>query len=393
MSVKSLNILGVTGSIGQSVADVVLSAPERFDVSVVSAHKNVLKLAEMAIKLKAKTALIVDHDQEEALRKALSGAGVKILAGLAALEEVAGQKVDLTLVALVGMAGLRPTLAAIRGSEMVAIANKEPLVAAGVLVMEEAHKHGTKILPVDSEHNAIFQVFDFERVKGIERIILTASGGPFRMASKEEINAASVEQALAHPNWSMGRKISIDSATMMNKALEIIEAHYLFDMPAEKIDVVIHPQSVVHSFVEYKDGSVLAQMGASDMRTPIAHALAWPERMDTPGKRLDFKALSSLDFEEPDLERFPAIALAYRALKDGPAACIALNAANEVAVDSFLKHRIKFPDIIACVENALDNVENLKLSTIEEIEKLDTTVRQFTMNYIDTTRHLTKVTP
>jgi 1-deoxy-D-xylulose-5-phosphate reductoisomerase len=265
----------------------------------------------------------------------------------------------------------------------VAIANKEPLVAAGPFVMEAAARYGTKILPLDSEHNAVFQVFDFERREGIERIILTASGGPFRTWGAEEIVRATPEQAIAHPNWDMGAKISVDSATMMNKALEVIEAHVLFGLPGDKIEVLIHPQSVVHSMVEYADGSILAQMGASDMRTPIAYALAWPERMETPGQRLDLGGLKQLDFEPPDFERFPALGLAYECIEKGLGACVALNAANEVAVDAFLRREICFPDILNVIEFALRREPDITLDSLDSVEKADGAVRGAVMDYLN----------
>jgi 1-deoxy-D-xylulose-5-phosphate reductoisomerase len=377
--VKIINILGVTGSIGQCAADVIASDPSRFDVEVVTADSNVAKLAKTAIRLQAKQAVIARPEKLDELKSLLQGTGIKPGSDL---QEAASVKADLTLAAIVGMAGLRPLIQAIRHSKCVAIANKEPLVAAGRLVVDEAKKHGAKLLPVDSEHNAIFQVFDSEHREGIEKIILTASGGPFRTWARPQMEAATPEQALAHPNWSMGPKISIDSATMVNKALEVIEAHFLFDIKPEKIDILVHPQSVIHSMVEYKDGSVLAQMGASDMRTPIAHVLAWPERMATPGKRLDLKTLKELTFETPDTTRFPALALGHKALKAGPAACISLNAANEIAVAAFLEGRIGFFGILDCICHIMGEAGKAPLSSIEEIENFDRTVRQAARAYI-----------
>lgn len=380
---KTINILGVTGSIGQCAADVVASDPSRFDVQVVTANINVEALAKTAIRLKAKTAVVCQLEKYEELKSLLSGTNIKAEAGQDAFQNAAAHKVDLTLAAIVGMAGLRPLMSAIRNSKCVAIANKEPLVAAGSLVLAEAKKHGTTILPVDSEHNAIFQVFDVKNKNSIEKIILTASGGPFRTASEETIRNATSQQALAHPNWNMGRKISIDSATMMNKALEVIEAHYLFGLPPEKIDVIIHPQSVIHSMVEYKDGSILAQMGASDMRTPIAHVLAWPERMNTPGQKLDLKQLKNLTFETPDKKRFPALQFAYDALKSGQAACIALNAANEVAVEAFLEGKTGFLGIVECICRIMEETPTAPLSTLEDIEKHDKAVREAARAYLN----------
>lgn len=373
---KSINILGVTGSVGQCAADVILSAPEKFYVQNVTAFNNVSKLAALAKKLGAKKAVIGNSDHYQALKDALSGTGINAGAGAGAILEAASGRADLSLIAIVGMAGLRPCIAAIQNSKVIAIANKEPLAAAGPLVMREAKKHGTVILPVDSEHNAIFQVFDFKNPQGIKKIILTASGGPFRTWTLEQMSRATQEQALVHPNWSMGSKITIDSATMMNKALEIIEAHYLFAMPPEKIEALVHPQSIIHSMVEYKDGSVLAQLGASDMRTPLAHTLAWPERMDTPGRTLNWAQLKELTFEQPDPERFPALRLAYEALKKGPYACVALNAANEVAVESFLSKKVDFLDIISIISEVLGRVSMRTLANIDDFEQFDSLARE-----------------
>ncbi|MGQ0526782.1 MAG: 1-deoxy-D-xylulose-5-phosphate reductoisomerase [Alphaproteobacteria bacterium] len=369
---RTLNILGVTGSIGQGAVDVVLSDRARFEVKVVSAHENVERLADLAVQLRARKAVITNPENLFALKEKLRGTGIACETDLIS---AMAEKTDVTLVAIVGMAALCPALKAAEISKVLALASKEPVAAAGALLMETARKRGTKILPVDSEHNAIFQVSHTEDPASIEKIILTASGGPFRTWSAEKIKMATPEQALAHPNWSMGAKISIDSATMMNKALEIIEAHYLFSMQPEKIEVMIHPQSVVHSMVEYRDGSVLAQMGASDMRTPISYALAWPERMQTPGRRLDFNMLKSLDFEKPDTGRFPALRLAYECLARGPSHCIALNAANEVAVDAFLCKRIGFADIIRTVEFVLGETPLEKPSDLHQIEQIDAKAR------------------
>lgn len=395
LPVKSIAILGVTGSIGQSTKDVILSAPGVFDVRAVTAQSNVQGLARDAKDLGATVAVIGDEDKYEELKAALAGSAIEARAGRKALEDCVPAGTDLCLSAITGMAGLRPLLNAIAHCKAVAIANKEPLVAAGHLVKEAASKSGCTILPVDSEHNAIFQVFDFDRPESVERIILTASGGPFRSWSLEQMAAATPEQALAHPTWSMGRKISIDSATMMNKALEVIEAQVLFGLKAEQIEVVIHPQSVVHSMVEYVDGSILAQMGASDMRTPIAHALAWPARMKTPGQRLDFRALKTLVFEQPDFERFPALSLAYECLNEGGDAALTLNAANEVAVEAFLAGELDFLGIIRTVEYALGNREKADLRDLDAIIEADRLVRVLARTYIKQTRddagHQTRV--
>lgn len=359
---KTINILGVTGSIGQAAADVIVANADQFTVNLLSAHQNEKGLKEAAERLGAKHA---------------------ILTGRETINEALEEPVDITLCAISGMAGLDSMMQAIKYSKALAIANKEPLVAAGALVMQEAAKYQTKLLPVDSEHNAIFQVFDEAQRNTIERIVLTASGGPFREWSTQEMSVATKEQALAHPNWSMGDKISIDSATMMNKALEVIEAHFLFNMPADKIDVLIHPQSTVHSMVEYVDGSVLVQMGASDMRTPIANVLAWPQRLKTPGKKLDLTKMNNLTFEAPDTEKFPAISMAYESIKKGAHACIAFNASNEVAVDAFLDDKIGFADIIPCVRYALDHLEKEDLPTVNDIKRYDEVVRDMVEAYIN----------
>lgn len=377
---KIVTILGVTGSVGQNAVDVICSAPEKFNVYGVSANSNVELLSESAKKLGASVAVIADEALQGALELALQGTNIQAKSGAHEIEKLAEAKVDVVLAAIMGFAGLRPIMAALRSGVNVAVANKEPLVAAGALVMELARERDAKILPVDSEHNAIFQVFENQNKDHIDKIILTASGGPFLGWTAEQKEKATIAQALKHPNWVMGRKISIDSATMMNKALEVIEAHYLFDMPPEKIEVIIHPQSVVHSMVSYVDGSVLCQMGASDMRTPIAYALSWPERMKTSGQVLDLHKLSCLTFEAPDFAKGTALAYAYDCLKKGGAYCIALNAANEVAVEKFLNGEIRFGGILRLIGAVLGQIdENKELKTpktIEEIEEWDNVVRE-----------------
>jgi 1-deoxy-D-xylulose-5-phosphate reductoisomerase len=383
---KSVSIFGVTGSVGQSTSDLIVSQPDMFDVRIVTANRNVSNLIQSAIQLKAKQAVVADESLYNDLKNGLAGTGIEALAGRQALLDVATIPVDWTMMAIVGMAGLEPLMAAIRRGGVIAIANKEPLVAAGALVMAAAERFGATILPVDSEHNAIFQVFDKNNRQAIERIILTASGGPFRNATLSQMKEATLEQALAHPNWSMGAKISIDSATMMNKALEVIEAHHLFSMPPDKIDVVVHPQSVIHSMVEYADGSVLAQLGAPDMRTPIAHTLAYPSRMATSGQRLDWKTLKRLDFEALDDNRFPAVGLAYDCLRAGQGECIAFNAANEIAVQAFLDRKIGFLDIVGHVSRILETVEDRKIECLEDVIAFDQMVRDMLLLQI-TGRH------
>lgn len=384
---KSVSILGVTGSVGKSTADVIASDPDRFNVDVITANKDWEGLAREARRLKASRVVIADEQFAGPLSDALKNEEIVVHAGEKALEECVAPNTDITVAAISGFAGLKPLMYAMTKSYAVAIANKEPLVAAGPLIMEAARQFSTQILPIDSEHNAVFQVFDFDNPENIKRIILTASGGPFLRSPPEAIAVATPEQAVAHPNWDMGAKISVDSATMVNKALEIIEAHVLFEMPAEKIEVLIHPQSVVHSFVEYHDGSLLSQMGPSDMRTPIAHALAWPERMETGGEKLDLAALNGLTFEEPDYDRFPALKIAYACMEQGQAACLTFNTANEVAVEAFLQREIAFPDILKSIEYAIQNQPDIKLDTIDSVIKAHHTVRTVTQDYINQKTH------
>ena len=376
MTQKTITILGSTGSVGTNTVDLVSANPDVFKVRALTAGKNIALLIEQSKKLHPEFVAIADESQFADLKSALSGTNIKCGAGEAAIIEAASMNVDITVAAIVGFAGLKPVLTAIRHAKAVAIANKEPLVAAGSLVLSLADEFGTKIIPVDSEHSAIFQVLETRNHSSVKKIIITASGGPFRTATIEQMNTATVEQALNHPNWAMGAKITIDSASMMNKALEMIEAHYLFNMPADKIDVVIHPQSVIHSMVEYTDGSVLAQLGAPDMRTPIAAALAYPDRMITTGQTLDWDKLSTLTFEKPDLQKFRAIQLAYDCLTAGPSQQIAFNAANEVAVAKFLNQEIPFGDILKIVERGLSFAPSTKPKSLGDILAVDADIRQ-----------------
>lgn len=382
MKRRKVSILGVTGSIGQSTAKVIAASAERFEVVAVTAQSRVRELAQTARMLGARLAVIGDESRYGELKEALAGSGIAAACGAAAIEDAAAEEADIVMAAIVGMAGLRPLMRTIGQGRAVAIANKEPLVAAGPLVMAAARASGATILPVDSEHNAIFQVFDRERPEGVERIILTASGGPFREWPRERMAAATPAQAVAHPNWSMGAKISVDSATMMNKALEVIEAHHLFAMPPEKIAVLVHPESVIHSMVEYKDGSILAQLGAPDMCTPIANVLGWPERIATPGRRLDLKTLTMLRFESPDPERFPAIPMAYEVLRAGAAACIAFNAANEVAVEAFLTGNLPFLSIMEVIRRAVEKTGGEAVETLDAATHLDQSVREMAKGFI-----------
>lgn len=382
---KTVSVLGSTGSVGVSTLEVIHKNKDSFSVQALTAHKNVGLLAQQAMAFRAKRAVIGDEQLYAELKDRLAGTGIECASGEQAITEAAAMPADITMAAIMGMAGLRPILAAIQQGKNVAIANKEPLVAAGRLVMEAAQKYGAKILPVDSEHNAIFQVFENDNKDKIKRIILTASGGPFREWTLEQMKGATPAQALAHPNWSMGRKISIDSATMMNKALEVIEAHHLFAMPASQIDVLVHPQSIIHSMVEYVDGSILAQMGASDMRVPISYALSWPTRVDSGAKSLDLLTLGGLTFEKTDARRFPAIKLAYDCLSSGVEACVAFNAANEVAVESFLKGDIGFMDIYGAVEHMVRQVKDTIPYELDAILAYDSSVRVATHHHLQKT--------
>ncbi len=392
---KRISILGATGSVGQSTLKVIQAQSENYDIQALTANSNVKLLAEQARLVKAKRAVIADDSYYEELKELLADTDIDVAAGQDALIEAASLPADWIMVAIVGMAGLCPLMAAIAQGATVAIANKEPLVAAGPIVLEAAKKAGTTILPIDSEHNAVFQVFEPENRGAIERIILTASGGPFRTMPLVEMAKVTPEQALAHPNWDMGDKISIDSATMMNKALEIIEAKRLFDVKPNKIEVLVHPQSVVHSMVEYQDGSILAQMGAADMCTPITNALGYPERLKTPGKTLDLTQVKHLDFEAVDNARFPFVNMAYDCLnKDGESglnACVTMNAANEIAVAAFLGHKIAFLDIYKIVSNALDSLPSGALKSLNDVVEYDSFVRQQTESFIETNNSQIKV--
>ncbi len=344
---RRLTILGSTGSVGEQALAVAEAFPERYPIAALAAGRNIEKLAEQVQRFRPALVSVADAALAGALRERLGSTRVEIAVGAAGLEAVAEHPADLVVSALVGAVGLAPTLAAIRAGRDVALANKEVLVMAGALVMREARAHGVTLLPVDSEHSAIFQALAGQRREDVARLILTASGGPFRTWDAARIAQASVAEALRHPNWEMGPKITIDSATLMNKGLEVIEARWLFDAPPERVDVVVHPQSIVHSLVEFVDGSVIAQLGLPDMRIPIAVALAHPERLPLDLPRLDLAALARLDFEPPDRKRFPCLDLAYQALRGAEAAPAVLNAANEISVAAFLEGRIAFPSIAA----------------------------------------------
>jgi len=355
---RSLSILGATGSIGTSTIDLIRREPSRYRIEALTARRNAALLARIAREVGARFAVVADPAAYDDLKRALSGTGIEAAAGEAALQEAAERPSDWVMAAISGAIGLRPTLAAIERGATVALANKECLVCAGALFMRRAESSGATVLPVDSEHNAIFQALGAGRREDVKRVILTASGGPFRTWSLEAIKAATPEQALRHPNWSMGPKITIDSATLMNKGLELIEAHHLFALAPEEIDVLVHPQSVVHGLVEFRDGSVVAELGSPDMRIPIAHCLAWPQRIDGPAPRLDLARVGELTFEAPDEVRFPALKLARHALQAGGAASTVLNAADEVAVGEFIAGRIGFAGIAALVEATLESAQN-----------------------------------
>jgi len=373
---KTITILGATGSVGSSTLDLVEREPERFQVLALTANCDADKLAKAAIRTNAKRAVVADESCLGDLRAALAGTGIEATGGRTALLEAAAMGADWTMAAIVGCAGLEPVMAAVAEGGTVVLANKEPLVSAGDVVLAAAAKHGATLLPADSEHNAIFQCFDPARVERVRRIILTASGGPFRDWPTEKMRAVTVEQAVAHPNWSMGAKISVDSATMMNKGLELIEAARLFPVAHDRIEIILHRQSVIHSMVEYVDGSVLAQLGPPDMRTPIAHCLAWPDRMETPMAPLDLVAIGRLDFEAPDPVRFPALALARRALDAGGARPAILNAANEVAVAAFLARCIGFLEIAAIVADTLDRYDPPAPETLDDVLLVDAETRR-----------------
>ena len=375
MSRRRVSILGATGSVGSSTLDLIERHPDRFEVIALTAARNVAALADAAKRTGAKLAVIDDAALLPELEQRLEGSVCRAGSGREALAEAAAGEAEWVMAAIVGCAGLEPVMAAIEAGRTVALANKEALVTAGELMIAAARASGAAILPVDSEHNAIFQCLADNRSCDVAKLILTASGGPFRDRSRDQMAAMTPEQAVAHPNWSMGAKISVDSATMMNKGLELIEAHHLFGVPSRRIEIIVHPQSVIHSMVEYVDGSVLAQLGSPDMRIPIAHALAYPERMETPAEKLDLSRIGSLTFEMPDFDRFPALQVAREALEAGGAAPIVLNAANEEAVAAFLGRRIGFLDIVRTVEQTLARTSAAAPRSIAEVIDIDRSAR------------------
>jgi len=373
---RSVSILGSTGSIGCNTVDLLARNRDAFSVEALTGNRNVKLLAEQAVRLGAKVAVVADESLYGELKDLLSGTAIAAAAGDEAVVEAAGRPSDIVVAAIVGTAGLKPTLEAARRGALVALANKETLVSAGAIMIDAVKSGGATLIPVDSEHSAIFQVFDFERAEAVAKITLTASGGPFREKSLDEMRAMTPEQAVAHPNWDMGAKISIDSATMMNKGLEMIEAYHLFPVATDGIEVLVHPQSVIHSMVSYVDGSVLAQLGTPDMRTPIAYALAWPTRMAAPSETLSLADIGTLTFEAPDTVRFPALRLARESLEAGGCAPTVLNAANEIAVAAFLKRQIGFLDIAEVAESVLDAMETVALNDLETVFAMDAEARK-----------------
>jgi 1-deoxy-D-xylulose-5-phosphate reductoisomerase len=351
---RHVTILGATGSIGSSTVDLLKRGNGRFTVEALTAHKNGAALAKLARDLGARFAAVADHDAYGELKSELSGSGIEAAAGSDAVAEAARRPAEWVIGAITGTAGLEPALAAIERGATLALANKESLVCAGTLFMRRAKETGATVLPVDSEHNALFQAMTAGHRGDVTKVIITASGGPFRTWTKDEIRKATLEAALKHPNWSMGPKITIDSATMMNKGLEVIEAYHLFNLNPDEIEVLVHPQSIVHGMVEFRDGSVIAHLGPHDMRVAIAHCLAYPDRIDGPVKRLNLAEVGSLTFEKPDLDRFPALGLAWAALRTGSGATVVLNAANEIAVAAFVERQITFTGIPALVEATLN---------------------------------------
>lgn len=376
MARKSITILGSTGSIGKSTVDIIRREPDKYRVIALTGNQNISLLAEQAKLLNAEIAVTADETKYAELKELLSGTAVRAAAGFQAVIDAAKENADWTMSSIVGAAGLLPTMEVVKRGKTLALANKETLVCAGEIVMKAVREYHTTLIPVDSEHSAIFQTLEEKHRGAVDRILLTASGGPFREKDAAFMERATPEQAVAHPNWSMGAKISVDSATMMNKGLEIIEACHLFDFPVDKIEVLVHPQSIVHSAVGYVDGSVLAHMGMPDMRTPIAYALAWPDRMVSPTAKLDLTKMSALTFCAPDENRFPALRLAKECQAKGQTATAVMNAANEVAVGAFLNRRIGFTDIVRVVEKVVEISPLDPVSTIQDVIAADGEARK-----------------
>ncbi len=384
MKKRRIAILGSTGSIGTQTLDVIRRHPEMFEVELISARRSVDLLVSQALEFNAANVVICDEARYHEVADTLQPRGIKVWAGIESLCDLVRQpSVDIVVGAMVGFSGLRPTLAALEAGKIVALANKETLVAAGSIVTETMRKHEAVILPVDSEHSAIFQCMLAAQGNEVEKIHLTASGGPFREWDRSRIAAAKAAQALKHPNWSMGAKVTIDSATMMNKGFEVIEARWLFDMPAERINVVVHPESLIHSMVEFADGAVIAQLGCPDMRQPIAFALGFPGRLTTGGKKMDFAAIGKMSFEAPDLRRFPCLSLAYEAIRRGGNAPCALNAANEIAVAAYLKDMIGFYDIAHINEKCLAGLNFVAEPSLDDIFETNREIASIADGYIN----------
>ena len=389
-TIRQITVLGSTGSIGESTLDVIARHPDRFQAFALTANHSVEKMLAQCQRFQPRFAVMLDTASAGQLADAIKAAGIRteVLAGIESLEKVASlPEVDAVMAAIVGAAGIRPTFAAARTGKLVLLANKETLVMAGRIFMDLVKQYNATLLPIDSEHNAIYQSLPHHfngnlAAAGISRILLTASGGPFRRAPLESLASVTPEEACAHPNWDMGQKISVDSATMMNKGLEVIEAHWLFEAPPEKIQVVIHPQSVIHSMVAYVDGSVIAQLGNPDMRTPIAHAMGFPERIESGVSALDMFKVAHLDFEEPDFKKFPCLKLAYQALAAGGNMPAVLNAANEIAVESFLKRRMPFTAIPVMIAHAMETVRQEEMATLDDVLKTDTLARDVARNWL-----------
>ena len=386
MGMQTLTVLGSTGSIGTQALDLVAHHPDKYEIFALTGHHKVEILAGQCRRFRPKIAVVADHDTARELKTLLGQSPVEIRSGQRALEEVAAENsIDTVVAGIVGAAGLAPVLAAARAGKRILLANKEPLVMTGALLLDVARQHGAKLLPTDSEHNAIFQCLPPDGdTSGVTRIILTASGGPFRQFTTEQMANVTPQQACTHPTWSMGRKISTDSATLMNKTLEVIEAHYLFGIAPKHIEVLIHPQSIIHSLVEYKDGSQLAQLGTPDMRTPIANALAWPERIEAGVKKLDLAHIGQLTFEKPDLRKFPALTLGYEALKQGGTAPAIMNAANEVAVEAFLAGGLRFTEIAATVTEVMNSLNVVPAHDLATVLAADMQAREMAAGFIKT---------
>lgn len=384
---KRITILGSTGSIGTTTLKLLNNTKEAYQIEALTAHNNVEKLAKQAIDTQAKIAVIANPKKYNDLKHALANTPIEAAAGPKAITEAANRPVDITMAAIVGAAGLKPTITAIKQGNTIALANKECLVCAGPLIMEIAKHYGTTIIPVDSEHSAIFQALDPTQTKHIKHITLTASGGPFRNHTKEALEYVTVEQALNHPNWKMGSKITIDSATMMNKGLEIIEAYHLFPVEKDQIKILIHPESIIHSMVTYTDGATLAQLGTTDMSTPIAVALNHPHRTTTHHPNLNLEQIGKLTFSQPDEKKFPTLTLAKQALAEQGTAPVTLNAANEVAVNAFLSKHIKFTDIPHSIEQTLNQIPTTKADSLEDIQAADQHARQITQTLINKYTH------